>query len=295
MIDKLIDQYYSTLEELQASEAKFGRYLNNLQSHFGTNLKVEASINIDEQEDIYGLLSLSNMMKSTVTGAITRLKQIGARTTKLRTQYEKLYSKLSEDSVIAYKLLHVISSCKLPKLLKEVSGVVYTSVKKEIAESTKNVCVNVDDQNNIIYSCTIKNSNVNISLSMTIDNEGKGSDIITEFEKIHDEKDTTVRKMKSSTVENIVIASDGRIDIISVDKEKLKDYNPVINENYVILNVSDDDSMNFDEAGRSLSVKPEVYVKMIDDIVNATGTTKDKLRYFTKLDEKSAEVYFKIS
>lgn len=286
MIDKIIDQYIDTLCNLQTAEAKFSSYLNNIQSYFTQDLMFEVNSSIDEQEDTYKLLSCVNNMKSTATGAVTRLKQIGARTTKLRSQYEKVCAKLSEDSVKAYKLLHILSSYKIPKILNEVSSIVYKSVKKEVTSSTHSTCVSTDDQNNIMYKCIIKNNDMQILLSMSIDSAGNGSDITT---------DITGNCCVKEPVENLVTAAKGKINIINVNKEKLREYDPVICDNYVILTVTGDDSFEHDEAGRSLSVKPNVYVELVDKIVSATGVTKDKLRYFTKLNENSAEIHFRIS
>jgi hypothetical protein len=144
----------------------------------------------------------------------------------------------------------------------------------------------MDDQNNIIYKCIIKNNDMQLSLSMSIDSAGNGSDITT---------DITGNCCVKEPVENLVTAAKGKINIINVNKEKLREYDPVICDNYVILTVTGDDSFEHDEAGRSLSVKPNVYVELVNKIVSATGVTKDKLRYFTKLNENSAEIHFRIS
>lgn len=313
MIRQIINQYKDELSSLVTAESDLNTLLCNLQMHFqqdfysnnttssvcvGSSSRVE----IEGVEENYNLLSNVKNLKEKVNGSICRLKQAGSRATLLRNEYEKLSSKLMCDSVTAYKLTYVIASNKCPHILEVCGEAVRSSITKindSISEVVTSITCNKDDQNNIKYMYKIKNTSqcemngLEVTLSITIDKFGNCSDIVTCMKNDGD-YDIVNDEANGKFIQSMVMAAKGKINIIDVDKTVLRQYSPKISENKIILTIRDIGMINKDEAGRPLNVKPELYKDLVKKIIKSTGTTKDKIKYFTKLFDDKIEVHFKI-
>ncbi len=299
MVENLILQFRNELIPIKKEVRQLTTLAKNLGKHFLTDT-FRISHSIDKPENCYKLIHRNDKIKSRVHGIVNRLKQVGAKATKLQNQYEEVLNTLKSYHKESYKLMHNMVNQCIPYNLQKRGDTIRKSIDKEFFNAQYSRKISCDQKNDILYSYYITiPENINIMFVMAV-NHSTGQELWTTTEisprLISPEKVSGIVSNKEiiKGIKNFIV-SKGTVEL--KDPTLLKDnYDKVIvKDSSIILIINNSgDKIKRNSQDKVINANPELFQKAVDDVMNATGLRKDQMKFFTKLKDDSIHIHFNL-